>query len=95
MRGTGRGAHTIYLRPTGELVVDWYDFGEDAPYESANMIVMTAKQQVALARTLGLALGGPAELARTIADRFNSYFAVRAYLDAKKLPYDHEVDFEV
>jgi hypothetical protein len=32
------GSHEAYAR-SGDVVVDWYDFGDHAPYESANLLI--------------------------------------------------------
>lgn len=35
---SGRSSHFAYFEDDGTLVVEWYDFGEHAPYESANLL---------------------------------------------------------
>jgi hypothetical protein len=43
------GSHSAYARADGQLVVEWYDFGDDAPYESANLLVFDGQGQAQLA----------------------------------------------
>lgn len=77
LRGTGRGAHSAWHDEGSALIVEWHDFGEDAPYESANMIRFDAASQEALA----------------LAARFRSYFEIRAFAEAEAIPFEAEVDF--
>lgn len=94
LRGTGRGAHSARYDEAGDLVVEWHDFGEDAPYESANMIRFDAASQDALAGALDSAAppAGAALLA-ALAARFRTYFEIRAFADAQAIPFVAEVDF--
>jgi hypothetical protein len=87
------GAHAAYAR-RGELVVEWYDFGEDAPYESANLIVFDAAAQRELAGRLGAdpAIGAD-ELAALVASRFGSYFEARQFAADHAIAFRAEVDF--
>ncbi|HEY5409388.1 MAG TPA: hypothetical protein VIJ94_01560 [Caulobacteraceae bacterium] len=95
LREKGSGAHSIYGREDGCLVVEWYDFGEEVPYESANMLVMTAAEQAVLGEAIGLSPNTSAgELAAALADRFPSYWDIRRFLDERRLPYTHSVDFQ-
>jgi hypothetical protein len=94
LRGTGRGAHSLYHDEAGKLVVEWHDFGEDAPYESANMIRFDAASQDALAGALDSAAPpAGAALIAALAARFRSYFEIRAFADAEAIPFEAEVDF--
>src|SRR5947209_6607874 len=80
--GKGSGAHTAAIRPDGWLVIEWYDFGDDAPYESANMLVFDRDQQGQLGAALGLPLGertGQALLS-AIQDRFDTYFKAQRFV---------------
>lgn len=90
---TRPGSHTVYLEGE-DLVVDWYDYGEHAPYESVNKLIFDQQQQAPLLDALGLPEDlAPVELARSLAERFSSYFAVRAFANAQGLTYRHKVDF--
>ncbi|HVQ08125.1 MAG TPA: hypothetical protein VMS43_06785 [Allosphingosinicella sp.] len=92
--GTGRGAHSAWYDEAGGLVVEWHDFGEDAPYESANMIRFDVASQDALAGALDSAAPpAGAALLDALAARFRSYFEIRAFADAEAIPFDAEVDF--
>ncbi|HEY1605642.1 MAG TPA: hypothetical protein VGF77_08575 [Allosphingosinicella sp.] len=85
--------HSAYIRKDG-LVVEWYDFGEDAPYESANMIVFDAGARAALARSLGLAEDVADEpLLRCIERLFPSWFEAKAFAQREGIAFRSEVDF--
>jgi len=94
LKGRGSGAHAIWFDEAGKLVAEWHDFGEDAPYESANMIRFDAASQDALAAALDSAapLAGEA-LLHALAARFRTYFEIRAFALAQAIPFDAEVDF--
>jgi hypothetical protein len=88
------GSHTAYIRADGVLVVEWYDFGENSPYESANLIIFDQHGQRKLVLALGLPTTSEAgSLLDAIGKRFESYFDVRAFADIKKVPYEDKVDF--
>jgi hypothetical protein len=85
--------HSAYMRG-GELVVEWYDFGEDAPYESANLIIFDTAGRAALARSLGLAEGADdAALLDCIQARFPSWFEVKSFALREGVAFRSEVDF--
>jgi hypothetical protein len=91
---SGPGSQYIYSRDLEQLVVEWHDFGDDVPYESANKLVLNEDQQRQLAFILGAPEGiSMLSLAERLAERFDSYFDVRAFLDENHLSYSHEVDF--
>ena len=90
---SGRG-ESIKIGDDGQIVVEWYDFGDDVPYESANMLLFDEKSWRQLAGAIGCADGIDAlALAEAVAERFGSYFAIRDYVDSAGLPYEREVDF--
>jgi len=94
LRGTGRGAHSIYYDEAGSLVIEWHDFGEEAPYESANTIRLDAASQDALSGAVDSAAMPSGEaLLHALAARFRSYFEIRAFADAEAIPFEAEVDF--
>ena len=89
------GSHTVTAREDGSVVVDWYDFGDHAPYESANMLIFEADGVAALAKALGMpAEASAGAIVTGLAERFDSYFTIRAFADARAAPYRHEVDFQ-
>ena len=45
------GSHVVYAFGT-DLVVDWYDFGEHAPYESVNLLIFDQTVQPLLAEAI-------------------------------------------
>ena len=94
LRGTGSGAHAIWYDEAGRLVAEWHDFGEGAPYESANMIRFDAASQDALGGALDSAAPPAGEaLLHALAARFRSYFEIRAFADEQAIPFEAEVDF--
>ncbi|MBV8684382.1 MAG: hypothetical protein JO111_16015 [Caulobacteraceae bacterium] len=90
----GSGSHSAYFED-GTLVVEWYDHGPHAPYESANMLKFDREQQAALADALGFACDERtgAGLLRAIQRRFASYFEVSEFVERAGLTYAKAVDF--
>lgn len=89
-----RGSHVTYVR-AADLVVEWYDFGEHAPYESANLLIFGPAAQQAFALALGLqGVTGKEDLAETIADRFSGYFDVERFAELHAIAFERETDFE-
>jgi predicted DNA-binding WGR domain protein len=89
------GSHSAYVRADGRLVVEWYDFGDDAPYESANLLVFDDQGQAQLAAALDLPAETRAQgLAEAVAARFQSYFEVKAFATDQQLRFASEVDFQ-
>lgn len=87
------GAHNVYARGP-DLVVEWYDFGPHAPYESANLVIFDRPAQQALIRLLEAPAGlTPHEFAEYLAERFTSYFEVKAFAAANGVPFASETDF--
>ncbi len=91
----GSGSHSVQAADGGNLVVEWYDFGPHAPYESANMLTFNPGQQQALARALGMAWspGDLQALAQELTDRFASYFEVREFAEREQVAFARSVDF--
>jgi len=86
-------SHSIYFRGN-ELVAEWYDFGDHAPYESANLLVLDPPAQRALA--IGLALepmADPDRLAAAVAQSFQSWFEFRGFLARHDIEAQRETDF--
>ena len=85
--------HSAYVREDG-LVIEWYDFGEDAPYESANMIVFDAAARAALAQSLGLAEDADdSALLACIERSFPSWFEAKSFAEREGIAFTSEVDF--
>jgi hypothetical protein len=88
------GSHTAYPRAQ-QLIVEWYDFGEHARYESANLLVFDDSGQAHLRTELGLPDPLPiCDLAAAMAAQFDSYFALEAYASERDMPFTPAVDFE-
>ena len=85
--------HSAYVRKD-DLIIEWYDFGDDAPYESAYLIVFDAPGRAALARSLGLAEDADdAALLTRIARSFPSWFEAKSFAQREGVPFRSEVDF--
>ena len=77
------------------MVVEWYDFGPDAPYESANMLRFDRQGRAAFARVLGVAATDDGQgLMMAIQERFDSYFQVKEFASANAIPFEAEVEFD-
>ncbi|MDZ4372191.1 MAG: hypothetical protein U1C74_12305 [Phenylobacterium sp.] len=93
MRGKP-GSHVAYAR-SSDLVVEWYDFGGDADYESANLLIFDRPaQKQLLAATGELDDLSPTEAAGHITSHFQSYFAVKDFAVAHNVPFATETDFQ-
>jgi len=91
---TKPGSHVAYARES-DLVVEWYDFGKNAPYESANLLIFDrpAQQQLALAIGVESSLS-PHDLAYEVSHAFRSYFAVKDFATKRRIPVETQVDFQ-
>jgi hypothetical protein len=88
-------SHSAYVKDDGTVVVEWYDLAKDRPYESASMLLFDAHGQREMIRALGLPTTTDSHaLVDRLGERFDSYFAIRQFADAEKVPYKHEVDFD-
>jgi hypothetical protein len=88
------GSHVAYARGP-ELIVEWYDFGPHAPYESANLLIFDHAAQQRLAEAIGVdpALT-PHALAYQVALKFDSYFDVKRLAEERAIPFTTETDFQ-
>jgi hypothetical protein len=88
------GSHVAYARGS-DLVVEWYDFGDGAPYESANLMIFDRPTQLRLAQAIGIDPSlSPHMLANNVAARFDSSFDVKRYAEAHDLGFTTEVDYQ-
>ena len=88
------GSHCAEIDDSGNLLVEWYDFGDDAPYESANILQFAEPSQRLLALALdGSSFSAPDEFLQALANRFSSYFEIRRFADLEGIPYVHKVNF--
>jgi hypothetical protein len=90
--GRGAGSHFAYYTDDGQLVIEWYNFGEDAPYESADMISFGEDSQSKIADRLGCAKGH-IQLLKSLAASFTTYWAIKKWVRAERIAYVHSVDF--
>lgn len=93
MRGKP-GSHVAYARGS-DLIVEWYDFGGDADYEFASLLVFDRPaQNQLLAATNETDDLSPDETASRIASHFPSYFAVKDFAVKHNVPFKTETDFQ-
>ena len=85
--------HSLYFAADGALVVEWYDFGENVPYESATTLTIAPASLDDLAKLLHLAVRGRPGILAALSRQVGDYWAARALLDEWKIPYRHHVDF--
>ncbi len=92
--GAGPGSHTAYFDEAGDLVIDWYDFGPHAPYESANLLHFGVEAQRQLQGLLGVSAGsGTQSFLDTIKAHFKSYFAVERFAKEQGIQFRTSVNF--
>ena len=88
------GSHSTYARGS-EVVVEWYDFGDHVPYESANLLAFDRPAQHAIIAELKFPAGlAPDTLAGRLALFFDSYFDVKRFAEARGIPFATEIDFQ-
>lgn len=88
------GSHVAYARGE-DLVVEWYDFGDHAPYESANLLIFGRPAQLRLAQAIGVDEPlAPHMLSNRVAARFASYFDVKRFAEEHEFDFTTEVDFQ-
>jgi hypothetical protein len=90
--GRSPGAHSAYFESDGTLIIEWYNFGEFAPYESADMLSFSEAAQEELAIRLGCETE-QVEILRWLAERFTTYWAVKEWATTEGLVFSHSVDF--
>ena len=90
--GPGNGYHSLFFAGD-RLVAEWYDFGENAPYESVNQLVLGADAQRRLLGDAAAATGSAA--LHALAHRFDSWWSLKRECDAAGIAYEKVTDFEV
>jgi hypothetical protein len=89
---SGGSYHRVYRAADGRLTIEWEESRDPAPYDHADTIVFDGPQESLLRVALGES--DPArDMASVIADRFETYWAVRKFADAHGITYEHHVDF--
>lgn len=94
----------IYIADDSSLVVEFYDYGQEAEAAFGNDIAYLLKVAPEHKRSLLEALSGQSvepqcapkkldsRLIRELEQRFGNYFEVRAWFDAESISYSHEFD---
>ncbi len=88
--GGDAGTHWAWLDEQGWLVVEWYDHGPNALYESANQLRFAPEAAAAL-----LELNAPAgeEMLLLLQQRFGTFWDVRRTALEREIAFTSEVDF--
>ena len=89
----GSGWHSAYKRPDDQLVVEWLEYRDPAPYDHATRLIFSAEREGRLRRLLGVE-GARISTPAALAEHFQDYWSVREYADGHALEYEAEVDFE-
>jgi hypothetical protein len=91
---SGGGSHFAYY-DDDNLVVEWYDFGPEAPYESANMLRFAVAEYRRLAAILdpNQPPPDPEGLLVLLQANFQTYFQVRAFALEHGISFTASVDF--
>ena len=84
------GTHWAWFDAQGRLVVEWYDHGADALYESANQLRFEPEAAAAL---LGLEAPGQDEALATLQRLFTSWWEVRQKATECGIAFRADVDF--
>ena len=87
------GWHSVYRGEDGELVVEWLEYRDPAPYDHATRLIFSDEQEAALRRSLGVS-DAETSTPAALAGRFDTYWAVRAHADTHALSYATDVDFQ-
>jgi hypothetical protein len=98
--GLDRTASWAYMDEQGRLVVECFDFSEDAHDYFGNDVAFTLTVDAESKASLLERLGGTAEddvgldesILRALAGRFTSYFDVRAWLEAEGIAFRSAFD---
>jgi hypothetical protein len=81
------GSHQVYARGE-ELVVHWYDFGDDALYEFIKLMIFGMPAQKQLAAAIGVpGMALPDALAAQVAAKFGSFFEVEDFVQEHGIPF--------
>jgi hypothetical protein len=84
------GTHWAWFDEQGRLVVEWYDHGPDAPYESANRLRFDPEAAVAL---LGIEATAQDEALAALQRTYASWWEVKQSAVERAIHFTSEVDF--
>jgi hypothetical protein len=84
------GTHWAWLDDHGRLVVEWYDHGPDAPYESANRLRFDPDAAAAL---LGIEPATHDEALAALQRTYASWWEVKQAAVEGAIAFTSEVDF--
>ena len=88
--GGDTGTHWAWLDEHGWLVVEWYDHGPNALYESANQLRFAPEAAAAL---LGVEAPAGEAMLVLLQQRFDSWWDVRGAALEREIAFTSEVDF--
>ena len=94
-KGGGSGSHSAYFDGYNRLTIEWYDFGKDTPYSSANMLIFEETQAGELSRSIGFegTFEDRTGLLNKIHEKFDSYFEALDYIESNNIGFIKKVDF--
>lgn len=86
----------VYVTEDGSLVVEFYDYGEARDHFGTDVAFLVTvppawKPQV-LERLDVVVDYSDRTLLDRLAERFGSYFEIKAWLEAERIPFHHEFD---
>ncbi len=84
------GTHWAWVDEHGRLVVEWYDHGPDAPYESANRLRFDPDAAAAL---LGIEAPAQDDALAALQRAYASWWEVKRAAVERAIPFTPEVDF--
>ncbi len=97
--GLDRTASSVILKDDGSLVVELYDFGDEAERHFGNDVALLVTVGASEKRTVLERLaggrgsdGGDGELLRLVEERFGDYFEIVRWLDENDVPYHRGFD---
>lgn len=95
--GLDRTASSVILKDDGSLVVELYDFSDEAERHFGNDVALlvtvgAAEKRTVLERLGGERLAGDDELLRLVEGRFGDYFELVRWLDENGVPYHKGFD---
>lgn len=95
--GLARTASSVEVQPDGSLMIELYDYSEEADQAFGNdvayLIYVDQGNLGRLQQALGLPRAEADEaLLQTMAGQFPDYYAVMRWLDSERIPYRKEFD---
>lgn len=88
------GVHSASIDEAGDLLIEWYNFGEDVAYEYVSIMVFDSSARRAFATALGLEDSADAEaLIEALAARFRFFFDIEQFATRLGIACGSRTDF--